>query len=677
MKLITAFNNYRYLSIFLLLTFMTSLEAKKSNSSLVNLFIGTSGDNGQVDPGATVPFGMVRVCPDSEPRSHAGYDFIVDRVSGISVNRLSGVGCSGAGGNFSIKPAKQNFDLKILKQTEKAAPGYYETTFNNGVKVELTATNNIAVERYTFPKEQEALLTFNVGSSFERVIEEKHQQLSKNEMEGYVVSGNVCGRGQYKLYFNLKTDQPFKEITDADRKMTLSFGKCKGKPVEFRIAVSSVSAGAAAKENQLTSSKSFKEIKSTAAMLWENKLSKISVEGGSMDDRTIFYTSLYRVYLSPAQVTSSDGQYMGTDGKIHESAGVGYFSSWSLWDSYRTKFPLLVLMEPEAMSDMSQSLVRLYQTGKVNWSTDSEATPSVRTEHAVILLLDAFRKGIKGIDFRVCYPQLCREASELPMNSPDQKLESSTDLWALAQIADIIGEKADALKYRTQSEKLFSETWRQEFMKIDATFTKMGGNGLYQGTRWQYRWAVPQYLDQMKTWVGGQDSLCMQLRDFFAQHLYNQGNEPDIHVPFLFNRLGSPDQTQSIVHAILSEKMIHKYGGNAAFATPYIGRAYKNSPEGFMPEMDEDDGTMGAWYVFSAMGLYPLIVGEPVYEITSPLFDRVTIKTEYGKLFCIKTINRKSISDPVKEVLLNGQKYGLWQLPHEKVMQGGALEFVY
>jgi len=676
MKLLTAFNNCRYLFIFLLLTLMTSVDAKKSNSALVNLFIGTSGDNGQVDPGATVPFGMVRVCPDSDPRSHAGYDYSVDRISGISVNRLSGVGCSGAGGNFSIKPAAQNFDLKILKQTEKAAPGYYETMFNNGVKAELTATNNVAVGRYTFPKELEVFLIFNPGSSFERVIEEKHQLVSDTELEGYVLSANVCGRGQYKLYFNLKTDQPFKVVNDADRKMALSFGKSDAKPVEFRIAVSSVSITAAAKENQLTSSKSFREIKSTAAKLWEKKLSKIRVEGGSMDDRAIFYTSLYRVYLSPALVTSSDGQYPGTDGKIHKAAGFEYYSSWSLWDSYRTKFPLLVLMEPDAMSDMSQSLVRLYQTGKVNWSTESEATPSVRTEHAVILLLDAYRKGIKGIDFRVCYPQLCWEASELPMNSPDQKLESSTDLWALAQIADLIGEKQDAQKYQTQSEKLFSETWQQEFMKIDATFTKMGGNGLYQGTRWQYRWAVPQYLDKMKTWCST-DTLRKQLDYFFDNHFFNQGNEPDIHVPFLFNQLGAPDKTRQIVHALLTKEIIHKYGGNAEFKTAYMGRAFKNAPEGYMPEMDEDDGTMGAWYVFSAMGLYPLIVGEPVYEITSPLFDRVTIKPEHGKSFTIKTRNRKSTSDPVKEVLLNGQKYGLWQLPHEKVMEGGVLEFIY
>ena len=328
------------------------------------------------------------------------------------------------------------------------------------------------------------------------------------------------------------------------------------------------------------------------------------------------------------------------------------------------------------MSNMSQSLVRLYQTGKVNWSTDSESTPSVRTEHAMMLLLDAYKKGIKGIDFRACYPQLCKEADELLMKSPDQKLESACDLWALAQIADLIDKKEDAKKYRKQSELLFSTTWQREFMNIDTSYATMRDNGLYQGTRWQYRWAAPQYLDKMIEWVG-KDTLLAQLTKFFELNLYNHGNEPDIHVPFLFNRLGAPVATQRIVHSVLSEKMIHKYGGNAEFQIPYVGKAYKNNPEGYIPEMDEDDGTMGAWYVFSAMGLYPLVVGEPVYEITSPLFDRVKLKLENGNSFSILTRNRKTPMDTVKEMLLNGKPYTSWQITHDLVLKGGKLEIIY
>ena len=668
---------FQWILLLIILSGTSLVDAKKSNSSFVNLFIGTSGDNGQVDPGAAVPFGMVRVCPDSNPRSHAGYDYSVDLISGISVNRLSGVGCSGAGGNLSIKPSSPKFELRINKQTESAIPGYYKTSFNNGVTAELTATNNIAVEKYVFPKGIEEIITLNLASSFEKTIEDHHKVISPREIEGYILSANVCGRGKYKLFFHLKTNRDFTVKSDGEREMVLVFGKSDSKPIEFRVAVSSVSIEAALNENLLISKTCFTQLKRKAKHLWEEKLEKVTVKGGSAENRTIFYTSLYRVYLSPANVTSSDGKYRASDGKIEDAAGSAYYSSWSLWDTFRTKFPLMALLQPKEMSDMSQSLVRLYQSGKVNWSTDSEATPTVRTEHAVILLLDAYRKGIKGIDFRLCYPQMCKEASELPLNSPDQKLESACDLWALAQIADNIGEQKDAANFRRQSEELFGTTWKKEFMKIDTTYTRMHNNGLYQGTRWQYRWAAPQYLDRMAEWSGGKDSLINQLDRFFEQHLYNQGNEPDIHVPFLFNRLGEPQKTQRIVHSLLNEKVIHKYGGNSEFPTPYVGRAYKDDPEGFMPEMDEDDGTMGAWYIFSSMGLYPLIVGEPVYEITSPLFDRIKIKLDNGKTFKIITKNRSNALAPVKEIRLNGNHYSSWQLSHNSILNGGILEFIY
>jgi putative alpha-1,2-mannosidase len=665
---------YRYFSILFIIVFVVVVEA--SNCTKVNLFIGTSGDNGQVDPGAAVPFGMVRVCPDSDPRSHSGYDYSVNKISGISVNRMSGVGCSGAGGNFSLKPSSPDFDLQIIKNSEKAYPGYYETQFNNGVRAELTATRNVAVERYFFPQNVEMKMVFNPGASFERVIDEKHSQTSGNAIEGYVVCANVCGHGQYKLYFNMTSDKSFFVLNDTYRKMQLSFDEKKSNKVEIRIAVSSVNLAAARKENELLEKSSFSRIKSTAASLWDQKLSKITVKGGSIDDQAIFYTSLYRVYLSPANVTSSGNQYLATDGKIMNAGNAPYYSSWSIWDTYRTKFPLLTLLEPTEMSNMAQSLVRLYQTGKVNWSTDSEATPTVRTEHAVILLLDAYRKGVTGIDFNACYSRLCKEANELLQNSPDQKLEATCDLWALAQIAEIIGNKTDADKYRTLSETLFTKTWKQEFMKPDSTFTKMGGNGLYQGTRWQYRWAAPQYLNHMTEWCSN-GSLRTQLNYFFENHMFNQGNEPDIHVPFLFNRLGEPEKTQQIVRELLTKEIIHKYGGNAEFKTPYIGRAFKNSTEGFMPEMDEDDGTMGAWYIFCSMGVYPLVVGEPMYELTSPLFDKICITLENNNKLTIKTKHRKSVDDIVKMVYLNGKEINNWQLAHADLQSGSVIEFVY
>ncbi len=662
-----------YALLLVVLSIMTPSVAQ--NTKYVNLFIGTSGDNGQVAPGAAAPFGMVCVCPDNDPRSHAGYDYAVTKVSGISVNRLSGVGCSGGGGNLRIRPVAPSQELHIKKSREKATPGYYSTAFTNGIKTELTATNAMAVERYKFPRSLSAALWIDFASTFEDVATCHYKRISETCIEGYVQAKNVCGHGRYKLYFSLNTSQPFQLEEQKETTACLTFGK-KVRSVEVRIGLSALSSELASWECARWEKMDFEDVKSRTADQWEKQLSAIDVKGGKKDDRVIFYTSLYRTYLSPADVSSPDGAYLGTDGKVYISEDFRYYSNWSLWDTFRTKFPLLVLTEPAKMRDMATSLIHLYATGKKDWSTGFESTPTVRTEHAVILLLDAYRKGITNLDFRKGYAGMKQEMERLPMRSPDQKMESAYDLWAMAKIAEIIGEKADSEQYRQRSVSLFEETWKKEFMNVTPAFEVMKNNGLYQGTRWQYRWAAPQYIDKMIEWVG-QDSLRLQLTYFFDHHLYNQGNEPDIHVPYLFNRLGAPEKTQQIVRSLMTEPMIHKYGGNSEFKTPYLGKAFKNAPEGYSPEMDEDDGTMSAWYVFGAMGFYPLLVGDEYYDLTSPLFDRVLLRLTNGNVLTIQTEGRKKKDAPIKSIHFNGKKIADYRISHNELIKGGELIYNY
>lgn len=662
-----------YALLLVVLSIMTPSVAQ--NTKYVNLFIGTSGDNGQVAPGAAAPFGMVCVCPDNDPRSHAGYDYAVTKVSGISVNRLSGVGCSGGGGNLRIRPVAPSQELHIKKSREKATPGYYSTAFTNGIKTELTATNAMAVERYKFPRSLSAALWIDFASTFEDVATCHYKRISETCIEGYVQAKNVCGHGRYKLYFSLNTSHPFQLEEQKETTACLTFGK-KVRSVEVRIGLSALSSELASWECARWEKMDFENVKSRTADQWEKQLSAIDVKGGKKDDRVIFYTSLYRTYLSPADVSSPDGAYLGTDGKVYISEDFRYYSNWSLWDTFRTKFPLLVLTEPAKMRDMATSLIHLYATGKKDWSTGFESTPTVRTEHAVILLLDAYRKGITNLDFRKGYAGMKQEMERLPMRSPDQKMESAYDLWAMAKIAEIIGEKADSEQYRQRSVSLFEETWKKEFMNVTPAFEVMKNNGLYQGTRWQYRWAAPQYIDKMIEWVG-QDSLRSQLTYFFDHHLYNQGNEPDIHVPYLFNRLGAPEKTQQIVRSLMTEPMIHKYGGNSVFKTPYLGKAFKNAPEGYSPEMDEDDGTMSAWYVFGAMGFYPLLVGDEYYDLTSPLFDRVLLRLTNGNVLTIQTEGRKKKDAPIKSIHFNGKKIADYRISHNELIKGGELIYNY
>ena len=585
------------------------------------------------------------------------------------------MGCSGGGGNLRIRPVAPSQELHIKKSREKATPGYYSTAFTNGIKTELTATNAMAVERYKFPRSLSAALWIDFASTFEDVATCHYKRISETCIEGYVQAKNVCGHGCYKLYFSLNTSQPFQLEEQKETTACLTFGK-KVRSVEVRIGLSALSSELASWECARWEKMDFENVKSRTADQWEKQLSAIDVKGGKKDDRVIFYTSLYRTYLSPADVSSPDGAYLGTDGKVYISEDFRYYSNWSLWDTFRTKFPLLVLTEPAKMRDMATSLIHLYATGKKDWSTGFESTPTVRTEHAVILLLDAYRKGITNLDFRKGYAGMKQEMERLPMRSPDQKMESAYDLWAMAKIAEIIGEKADSEQYRQRSVSLFEETWKKEFMNVTPAFEVMKNNGLYQGTRWQYRWAAPQYIDKMIEWVG-QDSLRSQLTYFFDHHLYNQGNEPDIHVPYLFNRLGAPEKTQQIVRSLMTEPMIHKYGGNSEFKTPYLGKAFKNAPEGYSPEMDEDDGTMSAWYVFGAMGFYPLLVGDEYYDLTSPLFDRVLLRLTNGNVLTIQTEGRKKKDAPIKSIHFNGKKIADYRISHNELIKGGELIYNY
>ena len=633
--------------------------------------MGTSGDNGQVTPGAAVPFGMVCVCPDNIPRQHGGYDYSQTLISGISINRLSGVGCSGGGGNLSILPAKYGTEVNLIKSSEKAFPGFYEVRLDNNVHVKLTATKNIAFQQYFF--NDQASLTLDMASSFENSdLETSFEVHSDNIINGFIKARNVCGRGFYKLYYSIYFSKPFISQHVLDDVLQLNFNHNN---IEVRIAVSPLSIDDASKRLLECSNSSFNSIKSQAEKAWDNVFNRFLIETNDEESKTIFYTSLYRSYLSPSNVSSDLGEFIGSDGEKYSSSYV-YYGSWSLWDTFRTKFPLLVLTEPSLMKNVFFSLLHLYKTGKENWSTDHEPIINVRTEHSAILLLDAYRKGITDVDFRIGYKGIKKEAEDLLLDSPDHKLESVYDLWAIAQIAEIIGEFNDANFYSEKALSIFTDVWKKEFMIIKPDFIVMKNNGLYQGTRWQYRWAAPQYLDMMVQWCG-KDTLLNQLDYFFTNNLYNQGNEPDIHVPFLFNRFGAPEKSQSIVRNLLLSEMVHKYGGNSEFETPYMGKAFKNSPVGYSPEMDEDDGTMSAWYIFSSIGMYPMLVGSDQYELVSPIFDKITINLENGIVFSILTKGRKSINDPIKSIYLNGELVEDYILHHKDIVKGGVLLFVY
>ena len=608
-------------------------ETGRDNSQYVNLFMGTAGDHGQVSPAAQLPLGLVSVGPDSRIPSHVGYDYDVPAISGFSVTRVSGVGGNGAGGNLRILPAREGSKVSIVKGSEVAVPGYYATGLDNGVSVRLTATSHCALEQYQFPRNADCTLFVDFDSAIDhRRSNCAYRFLDNYTIEGWVVSSTVCNAGAYKLFFRMHTDVPF--TIDAHDELTAQLRFPAGtREVEVRIGLSSISELSAAEELAALSGHRFERVRSDAARAWASVLGKVDVTGSTPEQRTLFYTSLYRVFLSPFNATFG-GKYIGTDTVLREASDWTFYSGWSIWDTYRAKFPLITLLDPEATVDICQSLVRLYLTGKKNWATLREPVPTVRTEHSQLTLLDAWVKGIRGFDLAAAFPGMEAEADSgrragarngLTRNSPDQQMETIYDLWAMGHIARIIGDEAAAERYLSESETMFEQTWKKEFMTITPSFARMKNNGLYQGTRWQYRWSVPIYADKMIAWVG-EEQLADELSEFFRQHLFNQGNEPDIQTPFMFNLFGQPARTDSLVHALLTDDtMIHRYGGNAEYPEPFVGRAFRNLPDGYAPEMDEDDGTMSAWYVFSQLGFYPVCIGTDRYELFTPLFDEAVL----------------------------------------------------
>ena len=643
----------------------------------VNLYIGTANDYGQMTPGATVPYGQIQVCPDSKPRQHPGYDYEESRISGFSINRLSGVGGSGCGGNVSIMPDVSGDDVRIDKATEKAAPGYYSVRLSNGVWFTATADRRMAVERFSFPSTMQAVLLVNPGSAFDRVHSSSLRQTGDRVAQGMAVCSNTCGHGSYHLHYRIYSSAPFVMDGIQGGRMRMTFPNLSARYVELRIVVST---GLESELDAMPAEKVWREdfldIREKATQEWEELLSRIRVEGGTPDQQTIFYTSLYRVFHSPFQVTDDDMvNYLGTDGKSHRAQGFTYYSSWSLWDTYRTKFPLITMLDPLRSSDIMRSLATLYVTGKKDWSTPYECVPTVRTEHAIATLLDAYRQGIGIPNLAEAYPGMVKEVERLGLKSPDQCLEAAGDFWALGQLAGELGFGEDAARWTARGEEIFDSIWPREFMEIDSTYTKMRGNGLYQGTRWQYRWGAPMYLCRMEG-MTGRAELASQLTRFFDEELYNQGNEPDIHVPFLFGRLGMPWKTGLVVRPLQTESVTHRYGGNDAYRTPWKGCAFANAPRGYCPEMDEDDGAMSAWYVFASIGLYPVVVGEASYEVFSPLFDSVDIRVG-ERTVKVRTVGRTSAGQRLRRVLWNGKTLKEFRITHALLKEGGELTLVY
>ncbi|MCX6285781.1 MAG: GH92 family glycosyl hydrolase [Bacteroidetes bacterium] len=713
----------RNLSIPGILIFSLFLYSCKDQTRLpadfVNPFIGTGG-HGHTYPGASLPFGMIQVSPDTRLDGWDGcsaYHQSDSVIYGFSHTHLSGTGCSDYG-DILIMPVKghaglDNYGFRsgFMKSREKARPGYYSVELDGpGVRAELTSTLRTGIHRYNFKDPAGAGLVLDLKHR-DLVLDSRLKINGTDEIEGMRTS--QAWALKQNLFFVIKFSKPIteyriqsggkftsgiKEINGSDIKAEFSFRLSKGEPLLLKIGISAISTeGARRNLEKENPGWNFEAIEKSATDAWNKELGKIIVEGGSNDQKTIFYTALYHAMLNPNMYMDVDKQYLGRDMKPHIAQSFDYYTVFSLWDTYRAEHPLLTLIDQKRTNDFINTFLMQYQEGgKLPvWELSSNETGCMIGYHSVPVIVDAYLKGITDFDARLALQAMKNSAQQddlglryyksmgyIPSDqegeSVSKTLEYAYDDWCIAQMAKALGQADDYNVYirRAQYYKnLYDKStgfmraktnagWFSPFDPSEVNFNYTEANA------WQYSFSVPQDISGLMNLMGGREKFAEKLDAMLKAPSvtsgreqadisgmigqYAHGNEPSHHMAYLYDYAGKPWKTQELIHMICNQ-------------------LYRNDPDGLCG--NEDCGQMSAWYVLSAMGFYPVVPGSGVYAIGTPLFPKVSILLENGKKFIIeaKGISKKQYF--ISSATLNGQVYNKCFISHTDILKGGTLTF--
>lgn len=697
-------------------------------SSLVNPFIGTDF-TGNTYPGVQVPFGMVQLSPDNGLPGWdriAGYYYPDSTIAGFSHTHLSG---TGAGDLYDISfmpvtlPYKEaDSPLGIYStfshKNEMASAGYYQVMLDDyHINVELTATPRCGIQRYTFPAAESAIfLNLTKAMNWDETLDSYIEAVDSMTLRGYRYS-NGWARNQ-KVYFYTRISKPFENMQidtvsinkEGKRIGTgyvarLDYTTAEGEQLLLTTAISGVSMeGAERNWKQEARMEDFDSYLKQAKEAWNQELGKIKVLGGDENDKTVFYTALYHSMLAPTIYDDVDGRYYGADGEIHAKEGWINYSTFSLWDTYRAQHPLFTLIQPERVSDMVKSFIVFYnQNGRLPvWNLYGSETDMMIGYHAVSVIAEAYLKGIDGFDpqkaLDACVHTanideyrgigIYKEKGYIPYDLPDtynsenwslsKTLEYAYDDYCIARMAEKIGEKKVAEVFYARS-----RNYRNVYNPVTSFMQPRASDGSFlkdfdaedytpyitESNGWQYFWSVQhdikglielcggksrfeEKLDSMFTLRATEDKLPIFSTGMIGQ--YAHGNEPSHHVAYLYNFVDKPYKAQKYIAEIMHD-------------------LYRNTPDGLCG--NEDCGQMSAWYVFSAMGFYPVNPVSCEYEIGTPLFPEVRLSLPGGKIFKIlaKDVTREKCY--VKSVKLNGQPLHRSYITHEEIVSGGVLEF--
>ena len=712
-------------------------------AAYIDPFICTQGDHGQWLPAALVPFGLIELCPDTYPGSltadgdfaHGGYDFSDNQLRGFShfhKGSSGGTRVIDRAGELSVipfvtVPSDNFFSNPILdfdKKTETAKAGYYSVRLTgDDILTELTASVHAGYHKYSYPKGKEAKLFLYEGNR------DRSKSISCRLIDEYTIEGiqDVSGG----IYFTVKFNVPIrstkiwdgekivdgKELVESENGgLILEFGELSENVLEVKVGASLTSIDAARKnlESEIPEY-NFDGVKQNAFENWNKILGNIIVEGND-EYKTIFYTALYHTCFLPMNTTDVEGTYIGLDEIIHKADNYIHYDSYAFWDSFRTKYPLYSLCLPDVYADIAKSLRDIYEQGdwdiqvashkphgpgtdfNIHGKNGNSSFKNCRNEHMLMVMVDAYFKGLGGFNAETIYPFVKREAliqmgekydhiGFIPARA-DQTGEYCWDNWCVAQVAKELGNKDDH-EYFVKRANYWRNTWDPSIKYFrarveDGTWLDFPDDPAenrekytYEGSKWHWRWTVLHDVPSLIEYFGGKEEFVNQLNYFFENDLYTAGNQPDLQAPFLFNYADAAWLTQKWSHKILTEPIVQKYKTHGLFEEPIFDRVYKATPDGYLEEMDDDYGCMSAWYAMGAMGLYQVCPGDPVYQISSPIFEKVTIKLNSnsysGGEFIITAKNYNKDNYYIQSATLNGKPLNRSWISHEEIVKGGEL----
>jgi predicted alpha-1,2-mannosidase len=719
----------------------------------VDPFIGTGGE-GHTYPGATVPFGMVQLSPDTDVREFkqsfpwaAGYRHGDGTILGFSHTHFSGTGHSDLGdvllvpttGKLQLDPGPPDnpdagYRSRFSHADEKASPGYYSVVLRDpGIKAELTATSRVGLHRYTFPASDSAHVILDLVSSiynYDGKVLWSNIRVESNTL----VTGFRQTKGwapDRQLYFAIQFSKPFTSyglVNEAEEhykgfgrqgrllenypeangrklKAYFNFKTRAGETIGVKVALSPVGIdGALANLHGEAPGWDFEGARRAAREAWSRELGRVIVEGDPKE-RRIFYTALYHTMLAPVTYMDVDGRYRGVDKAIHQARGYTNYHVFSLWDTFRAAHPLFTILQPARDADMIRSMLA-HRAESVHhilpiWSFGSAETWCMIGYHAVPVIADALLKGIRGFDVEAAWAAMKASATYAPYDglgaymkygyvpvdqekeAASKTLEYAYDDWTIAQVARALGKTDDQRLFDKRAASFRAifdpSTGFMRARKSDGKFREpfdplyaQYGSDYTEGNAWQYSWFVPHDVRALIHLLGGPARFVDRLDQLFALKApedkykqvediagligqYAHGNEPSQHIAYLYSYAGQPWRTQERIRQIMDT-------------------LFDDTPEGLSG--NEDCGQMSAWYIFSALGFYPVAPGSLEYVLGVPRFTKAQLKLPGGKTFTVRADNLSKANGFIQSATLDGKPWDKTFLRHQDLVRGATLTFV-